>query len=147
MPVSDAVRIRHILDAARQATAFVQWRSRRDLDTDPMLSLSLVRLLEIIGEAARGISPAVREAHPEIAWSKMAGMRDRLSRVIVYHARHSEGRWLPARGICFCGQKQIPRFARNDGRPTCKELSGTAHYDISDEKRLRKVFKAMRSRG
>jgi uncharacterized protein with HEPN domain len=78
MPVSDAVRIQHILDAARQARAFVQRRSRRDLDTDPMLSLSLVRLLEVIGEAGRGMSPAVREAHPEIAWNKMAGMRDRL---------------------------------------------------------------------
>jgi hypothetical protein len=43
MPVSDAVRIRHILDAARQATAFVQGRSRTDLDADHMLSLALVR--------------------------------------------------------------------------------------------------------
>jgi uncharacterized protein with HEPN domain len=38
----------------------------------------LVRLLEIIGEVARGISPAFREAHPEVARNKMAGMRDRL---------------------------------------------------------------------
>ncbi len=28
--------------------------------------------------AARGVSRAFREAHPEVAWSKMAGMRDRL---------------------------------------------------------------------
>jgi uncharacterized protein with HEPN domain len=78
MAVSDGVRVRHILDAARQATAFVQGRSRRDLDTDQMLSLALVRLLEVIGEAARGISVPFREAHPEVAWNKMAGMRDRL---------------------------------------------------------------------
>jgi uncharacterized protein with HEPN domain len=43
-----------------------------------MLSLSLVRLLEIIGEASRGISEEIRLAHPEIAWKKMTGMRDRL---------------------------------------------------------------------
>jgi uncharacterized protein with HEPN domain len=43
-----------------------------------MLSLSLVRLLEIIGEAARGISGPFRTAHPEVAWNKMVGMRDRL---------------------------------------------------------------------
>ena len=78
MPVSDAVRLRHILDAAREATAFVKGRSRADLDADHMLSLALVRLLEIIGEAARGVSGSIREAHPELAWSKMAGMRDRL---------------------------------------------------------------------
>jgi uncharacterized protein with HEPN domain len=78
MPASDAVRLRHIVDAAREALAFVEERSRADLNTDHMLSLALVRLLEIIGEAARGVSPAVRQSHPEIAWSKMAGMRDRL---------------------------------------------------------------------
>jgi uncharacterized protein with HEPN domain len=78
MSVSDAVRVRHILDAARQAVAFVQGRSRADLDTDPMLSLALVRLLEIMGEASRGVSEGVRKANPEVDWSKMAGMRDRL---------------------------------------------------------------------
>jgi uncharacterized protein with HEPN domain len=78
MPAGDAVRLRHIVDAARQAVAFVRGRSRADLDTDNMLSLALVRLLEIIGEAARSISGPFRTAHPEVAWNKMAGMRDRL---------------------------------------------------------------------
>ena len=75
---NDMVRLRHILDAAREAVAFSQGRSRKELYSNRMLSLSLVRLLEIIGEAARGISPACSAAHPEIAWQKMAGMRDRL---------------------------------------------------------------------
>jgi len=75
---NDRIRLRHILDAGREAVAFSRNRSRDDLDKDRMLNLSLVRLLEIIGEAARGISPAFRAAHPEIVWEKMAGMRDRL---------------------------------------------------------------------
>jgi len=74
----DSVRIRHILDAAREAVAFSQGRSRADLDTDHKLNLSLVRLLEIIGEAARGISSEFREAHPDLPWKSMIGMRDRL---------------------------------------------------------------------
>ncbi len=78
MPAGDQVRVRHVLDAAREALGFVQGRSRADLDADHMLSLALVRLLEIIGEAARGVSRAFREAHPEVAWSQMAGMRHRL---------------------------------------------------------------------
>jgi uncharacterized protein with HEPN domain len=78
MPVSDAVRVRHILDAAQEAVAFVSGRSRADLDTDRMLGLALVRLLEIIGEAARGVSENFRELHPEVAWNRMTGMRDRL---------------------------------------------------------------------
>ena len=75
---NDSVRLRHIQDASRQALAFVRGRSRADLDRDPMLSLALVRLLEIIGEAARGVSVSTRDSHPGIAWSQMAAMRDRL---------------------------------------------------------------------
>jgi uncharacterized protein with HEPN domain len=51
---NDRVRIRHILDAACEAVGFAEVCSREDLDSDRKLSLSLVRLLEIIGEAARG---------------------------------------------------------------------------------------------
>lgn len=78
MPSGDVVRVRHILDAARQARSFVEGRSRPDLDRDQMLSLALVRLLEIIGEAARGVSSAFKDLHPEIPWDQMAAMRDRL---------------------------------------------------------------------
>lgn len=75
---NDSVRIRHILDAAREAISFSDNRSRTDLDTDRKLNLSLVRLLEIIGEAARGISEEFRQNHPDLQWKKMVGMRDRL---------------------------------------------------------------------
>ncbi|MEW5803676.1 MAG: HepT-like ribonuclease domain-containing protein [bacterium] len=76
---NDTVRLHHILDAAQEAVALYRSsHSCADLSTQRMLSLSLVRLLEIVGEAARGVSPAFREAHPDIAWKKMIGMRDRL---------------------------------------------------------------------
>jgi uncharacterized protein with HEPN domain len=75
---NDSVRIRHILDAAQEAISFADNRSRTDLDTDRKLNLSLVRLLEIIGEAARGISEEFRQNHPDLPWNKMVGMRDRL---------------------------------------------------------------------
>ncbi len=74
----DSVRIRHILDAAREAIRFADNRSRTDMDTDRKLNLSLVRLLEIIGEAARGISEEFRQTHSDLPWNKMIGMRDRL---------------------------------------------------------------------
>ncbi len=41
-------------------------------------SLALVRLLEIIGEAAKGISEGLRQQYPEIPWKQIAGTRDRL---------------------------------------------------------------------
>jgi len=51
MDRNDETRLRHILDAVREAVAFSAGRSRGDPDKNRMLSLSLVRLLEIIGEA------------------------------------------------------------------------------------------------
>ena len=77
MPKSNIVRLRHIFDAAQEAVAFTRNRKREDLDTDRMLNLSLVRLLEIIGEA-REIPQEFRQAHPELTWKKMAATRDRL---------------------------------------------------------------------
>ncbi len=74
----DNVRIRHILDAAREAVAFTKGRSRADLDTDRKLNLSLVRLLEIVGEAGRSLSQEFRQEHPDLPWKSMVGMRDRL---------------------------------------------------------------------
>ena len=74
----DEIRLRHILDAAREAISFTEGHRRKDLDSDRKLNLSLVRLLEIIGEAARGITEEFRQDHSELPWKSMAGMRDRL---------------------------------------------------------------------
>jgi len=74
----DSIRLRHILDAASEAVSFIEGQYRKNLDTDRKLNLSLVRLLEIIGEAARGITNEFQRDHPELAWKSMVGMRDRL---------------------------------------------------------------------
>jgi hypothetical protein len=48
MPSHDTdVRLRHMLDAAREAAQMAQGKTRPDLDTDRPLNLSLVRLLEV----------------------------------------------------------------------------------------------------
>ena len=46
------IRLRHMLDHAKEAVAMASGRTRGELDTDRQLNLSLVRLLEIVGEAA-----------------------------------------------------------------------------------------------
>ena len=74
----DFVRLRHMLDAARKAEEFVRGRNREDLDADEKLTLALVRLIEVLGEAAKGVSQTFRETHPEISWREIAGTRDRL---------------------------------------------------------------------
>jgi uncharacterized protein with HEPN domain len=78
MHVDDQTRLHHMLEAAREATEMARGQQRGDLDTDRKLCLSLVHLLEIIGEAAKGVSPEFRQKHPHLPWKKTSGMRDRL---------------------------------------------------------------------
>ena len=78
MSKDDLVRLRHMLNAAREAMSFSAGRSRSDLDTDRMLALSLVKCLEITGEAASRVSMVYQDRHPEIPWLDIIGMRHRL---------------------------------------------------------------------
>jgi uncharacterized protein with HEPN domain len=65
------VRLHHMLDHAQEAVGMVRNRCRTDLDTDRMLNLALVRLMEIVGEAAvwfqRSSGPATRK-YPGVTW-------------------------------------------------------------------------------
>ncbi len=81
MQKNDLVRLRHMLDAAREATLFARNNTRSDLDTNRMLTLSLLKCIEIIGEASARVSKECREKHPEIPWAVIIGMRNRLIHV------------------------------------------------------------------
>lgn len=78
MPPEDEVRIQHLIDAATRAIDFSTGRLRSDLDTDEMLRLALTKLVEIVGEAAKQVSPETRDAHPEVPWTAASRTRDRL---------------------------------------------------------------------
>jgi uncharacterized protein with HEPN domain len=67
-----------MIEAAERAVQFVTDRQRTELDEDHMLLFALVRAIEILGEAASRISTEVREAHPDVPWSAIIGMRNRL---------------------------------------------------------------------
>jgi len=75
---ADFNRYRHMLDHAEEAVSLSQGRTREDLDKDRTLNLSLTRLLEIVGEAASRISKEGRANCPEIPWSQVVSMRNRL---------------------------------------------------------------------
>jgi len=71
MPSHDTdVRLRHMLDAAREAAQMARGKTRADLDTDRPLNLSLVRLLEIVGEAASRVPVSERAQYSGIPWCK-----------------------------------------------------------------------------
>jgi uncharacterized protein with HEPN domain len=74
----DVVRMRHMLDHAREAAALARGAVRGDLDSKRTLCLALVRLLEIVGEAASRVSKGARDECPAIPWSQIVSLRNRL---------------------------------------------------------------------
>jgi len=53
-------------------------RKRADLDSDRQFNLALVRLLEIVGEAANRVPEDQRARIPEVPWLQIVGLRNRL---------------------------------------------------------------------
>lgn len=53
-------------------------RTRAELDIDRQLNLSLVRLLEVIGEAASRVERDQQKRYPEIPWPEVITLRNRL---------------------------------------------------------------------
>ena len=53
-------------------------RKPEDLGQERMLELSLIRLVEVIGEAAARVSPEGQAKCPGIPWREVIGMRNRL---------------------------------------------------------------------
>lgn len=79
MPQRDErVYLVHMLEAAREATAFLANGPKRHFLADRKLRLALERLIQMVGEAARCVPPETRSRHPAIPWADIVGMRNRL---------------------------------------------------------------------
>ena len=78
MRKDDEIRLRHMVEAAREAVSFARGRVRADLDTDRQLLLSLVKDIEIVGEAAAQINDSTRKELTDIPWARIVAMRNRL---------------------------------------------------------------------
>jgi uncharacterized protein with HEPN domain len=74
--VEDALN--DILEAASKAIEFVDDMDSENLSDDDKTGYAVIRALEVVGEAARRIPESFREKHPDIPWSEMAGMRNKL---------------------------------------------------------------------
>ncbi len=67
-----------MLLAARKAQQFNQGVTWEQFQSDDLLQNATMRQIQIIGEAARKVSPEFNQAHPEIPWHEIIGMRHRL---------------------------------------------------------------------
>jgi uncharacterized protein with HEPN domain len=67
-PSRDAAWLLDMITAARAVQSFVAGKTFEQYEQDLMLRSAVERQVEIIGEAARGISSTFQTAHPEIPW-------------------------------------------------------------------------------
>lgn len=81
MRKDDIIRVRHMVDAANEALSFAEGKTRKHLTKDRMLTLSLVKSMEIIGEAASTVSREFRQRYGDIPWRDIVAMRNRLIHV------------------------------------------------------------------
>ncbi len=75
---NDKIRIQHMLDAVNEILGFTKGKGRNGLDNNRLLALGVVRLLEIVGEAAAGLSLKFQDKHTTLPLKQMIGMRNRL---------------------------------------------------------------------
>lgn len=78
MQPDDRERLVDVLESAREAMLYAGNRAGPELEEDRMRLLAVVRLLEVIGEAASGVSEEFRRDHPELPWREMTATRNRL---------------------------------------------------------------------
>lgn len=74
----DHDRMTHMLESAQRAYELVQGKRRSDLQSDDVLSLALMRLIEIIGEAAFHVSDDGQKLLPDLPWDQIINMRHRI---------------------------------------------------------------------
>jgi uncharacterized protein with HEPN domain len=71
--------IEDIRGAIVKARHFVKGMDFEQFSNDEKTSFAVVRALEIIGEAAKGVPEDARDRHAGLPWREMAGMRDKLA--------------------------------------------------------------------
>ncbi len=71
--------LRHIQEECGYILQVTQERTKRQVVNDPTLKRSIVKSLEIIGEAVKRLDKDITNQYPGIEWSKIAGTRDKLT--------------------------------------------------------------------
>ena len=76
MPRDFLLYVDDILDAISRIREYMSGMDLDDLAADRKTTDAIVRNLEIIGEAARGLPDSVTKQAPEIDWRKIVGLRN-----------------------------------------------------------------------
>jgi len=72
------IYLHDILSACESVGTFTAGMDFEAFRKDDKTASAVIRKFEVIGEATKQLPDEFRQAHPEIPWKEMAGMRDRL---------------------------------------------------------------------
>jgi uncharacterized protein with HEPN domain len=76
LPERDRVFIAQMIEAAEAAVEFCDGETKEQFLGDCLVAFAVVRAIQLVGQAARGVSVEVQDALPEIPWRQMIGMRN-----------------------------------------------------------------------
>lgn len=99
--------LQHILDEIAYLVKQTNGLSKEEFIQDQTLKRAFVRSLEIIGEATKNLSLELRTKYSDVEWRGMAGMRDKLTIIILGSTMISYGMW----SVIMC-QHSSKRFIR-----------------------------------
>jgi uncharacterized protein with HEPN domain len=75
---TDQESLSDIREALRRITIYVSGMDYESFAADTKTQDSVIRNLEILGEATKNLSDGFRANYPKVPWKSMAGARDRL---------------------------------------------------------------------
>jgi len=75
-PLSDELRVRHVLDAIREIESYLQNVALEEFLSNSEKRFATIKQIEIIGEACTRISSTIKEKYLEVEWKNIVGFRN-----------------------------------------------------------------------
>ncbi len=72
------VYVQDILEAIKRIDEYIGKMTFEEFSKDKKTMDAVVRNFAVIGEAAKNVPVSIKRKHPEIAWKRMSGMRDKV---------------------------------------------------------------------